>query len=134
MIELPIEHRREMPFKPGKAYRYMELNDVIERNRPDTLAYAALAGNWRAVEFLYGDDAIPQYIAKPLSNDIECTKCGQSKPRSAFGRDPRKSNGLQSSCRSCERGRKKVYRLRHAKWFDDANDKNKRPVNLPKTG
>lgn len=127
-------NREAKPFKPGSGYRYLDLGDNIEHAPPATTAFASIAGNHRAVEFLYGDATIPQYTAKPMSNDIECAKCHELKPRTAFTRDKRKRNGLASYCRACERGRKKVYRLRHAKWFDDTNDKNKRPVNLPKTG
>lgn len=128
--ELPREAKR---FRPGKAYRYLDFGDTIDDARPDTIAYAAIAGNHRAVEFIYGDASIPQFLPKPLSNEVECTRCCQSKPRSAFGRDPRKANGLQSICRACDRGRKKIYRLRHARWFEDANESTNRPVNGAKS-
>jgi len=117
--DLPLNDRKEVPFKPGQGYRYLDLGDNIEHAPPATIAFASIAGNHRAVEFVHGDEGIPKAAPLPLSNDIECTKCCKMKPRSAFTRDNRKHNGLSSACRECERGRKKVYRLRHARWFKD---------------
>lgn len=124
------DHSEPRPFYPGRNHKYLPSEVNIDAFRPDTIAFAALAGNYRAVEYIHGDDGIPQWTAKPISDEIECSCCGQMQPRRLFGKDPRKRNGLQSYCKICERGRKKVYRLKHASWFENTN----RPVNLAKTG
>jgi hypothetical protein len=122
------------PFYPGRNHKYLPSEVNIDDFRPDTIAFAALAGNYRAVEYIHGDDGIPQWTAKPISSEVECACCGEMKPRRSFPKDNRKRNGLGSYCRECERGRAKVYRLRHASWFEENNDTTNRAVNLSKTG
>ncbi len=41
---------------------------------------------------------------------VRCTHCKQDKPLSAFGKNPRKRNGLLSWCKECTQGNHKRWR------------------------
>lgn len=127
----PINEPR--PFHPGRGHKHLPSEVNIDGFRPETIAFAAIAGNWRAVEFIHGDDGIPQFLPKADETHIKCVTCGEKKPLNAFPKDTRKRNGLDSRCRRCEAARVKTYRLRHASWFGETGERN-RTVNLQKTG
>jgi len=42
-----------------------------------------------------------------------CTKCGEIRPASGFGKDRRRKDGLQSQCKECFRERKAEYHLKN---------------------
>lgn len=55
-----------------------------------------------------------------------CIKCGRSSPDVTFGRDKTKRNGLQSSCRDCEKLRLRASYLRKAEAQNAAQRADRR--------
>lgn len=44
----------------------------------------------------------------------DCTRCGETKPMTEFGKHPATRSGYQSQCRECQRIGQRAYYKRHA--------------------
>lgn len=86
--------------KPGRLRNQLDqdigdpqlytVEQIIER---------AESGDANCIEWLYGDLNIPR---NELPKDFyRCSQCNLGKHKTEFTRDARKSNGLQSHCKSC---------------------------------
>ncbi len=87
----------------------------IERVGPETVAFAAIGGNWQALEVVNRLALVarePEYI---------CTKCGETKAASEFYYDGRTSGRgyTRSWCIACEK------QDRHARYLRQAEKKRK---------
>lgn len=78
------------------AYRTVEL-EVLYPKRPIRIVTIPPR------EFYYDDDGTMVY-------KVQCTVCDHYQRREAFSPDPRKKNGLQSACKSCDAARKRESR------------------------
>lgn len=104
-----------------------ELPDVIEQARVDVLAYAVIAGDARAVEFVTRQMPVfPSDNAPDRSGYRWCSArgCGWQ-PREQFSPDKTR-NGYRRYCKACERERAKKRYLMQKIWYDGNPCKNSR--------